>query len=113
MSAKPNYKAMVEAAEAGRQQSLFDILDRAVADAAQASVPIYVIHAPVYVDEFATGEHVYGPREAALVMYPKREKWGLPWAIDARIEPDGDVFLTHVRDIVFCLAQSLAQQRQK
>jgi hypothetical protein len=89
-----------------RFDSLIAILPDAKRCAAEHGVTICVLHAPIYVDEFEIGEHVYGARDACEIMYPKREGMNDPadprlaWHIDATVEPNGEVFFTRVDDIL-------------
>lgn len=81
-----------------RQESLFEILPRAIADAVKGGVEIAVINAPIHVDEFTEGYHVYAPRIAieGRIIYRKLE--GMEWEIDALVSPSGSVFFTRVED---------------
>jgi hypothetical protein len=80
-----------------RQRSLFAILDTAKTEAVKNGVSIYVLHAPEYVDEFATGEHVYAPREGVAVLFPNcavnQE------SCDALIGSTGEVLLMKLPDL--------------
>jgi hypothetical protein len=89
-----------------RFDSLMAILPEAKRFAAENGATFYVIHAPIYVDEFEVGEHVFGIREACEIMFPKAS-WAntpgdprLAWNIDASVDPNGEVFLTRVDDIL-------------
>jgi len=96
-----------------RQRSLLAILDQAVEEAAKWNVAIYVIRAPIYVDEHAEGEHVYSSRAAAAYMYQKRD-WMKPedWSLDARVDASGDVFFTQMQDTLLILGNTLAKERK-
>lgn len=89
-----------------RFDSLMAILPEAKRFAAENRMTYYVIHAPIYVDEYEVGEHVFGTREACEIMFPKAA-WAntagdprLAWNIDASVDPNGEVFLTRVDDIL-------------
>jgi len=81
-----------------RQESLFAILPRAIADAVKSKVEIAVINAPIHVDEHAEGEHVYAPKVAIEGGLIYRKFPNLKWEIDAVVSPDGSVFYTHQCD---------------
>lgn len=81
-----------------RQESLFEILPRAIADAVKGNIEIAVINAPIHVDEHADGEHVYAPRVAIEGGIIYRKFPNMKWEIDALVSPSGSVFFTRVED---------------
>jgi hypothetical protein len=92
---------------------LFEILPRAIADAVKGNVEVAVIHAPIYVDEHAEGEHVYGVRPAIEcgIIYRKLE--GIEWEIDALVSPSGSVFFTRIEDTLASVKQHIEKHGVK
>lgn len=84
--------------EESRVASLTAILDDAKAAARESGLTIQVIHSPLYVDEYAEGEHVYGPHAAVEIMYRKPASDDLIWHVDATIDRKGNVLLTRPED---------------
>lgn len=77
-----------------RQESLFAILPRAIADAVKGGVEIAVINSPIHVGEYEEGEHVYAPRIAIENGIIYRRFPNVKWEIDALVSPSGSVFFT-------------------
>jgi hypothetical protein len=82
-----------------RQRSLFAILDRAVEVARASGVQIQVWNAPVYVDEYAEGQHVYAPSIGAAVLWPRIGDYRCEAVIRK-----GSVFFTLVEDVMAVLS---------
>jgi hypothetical protein len=93
-----------------RQESLFAILPRALKALREGEpTEIAVLWAPIYVDEYAEGEHVYAPRVAieGKIIYPHRD--GIKWEIDAVVSPSGTVFYTKIEDTLEAVKRVFTQ----
>lgn len=104
------YSELASAANNQRQRSLFSILAAALVAAKESKSEVFVIRAPIYVDEFAEGVHVYAPKGAHELIYRKRE--GIEWNIEAVVSASGSVFYTDVSDALFVLSHTNLQGRK-
>lgn len=96
-----------------RQESLFEILPRAIADAVKGNVEIAVINAPIHVGEFQDGEHVYAPRVAIEGGIIYRKFPNVKWEIDALVSPSGSVFFTRIEDTLESVKRHVAKHGVK
>lgn len=88
-----------------RQRSLFSILDTARVVAMKEKLTVYVLNAPVWCDEYATGQHVYGTRDACDILFKGEDD------IDAVIcGESGEVMLAKVEDIGVLLAHATGKR---
>jgi hypothetical protein len=93
-----------------RQRSLFSIIAAAQMAANEAKDRVSILHAPIYVDEFVESEHVFCPSVAVPVLYPERK--GVPYSLDAIVEPSGSVYFLNRDDLLLVLMHTKPEQRR-